>query len=363
MSAPRPTRTRRSWAYIALFAVSLVLHAIAARYLVPRVMGWHNSSYEAPVSVHVIDGDPLDALTADALTTLRALEAEIAPTPDEPIEEDEPEPEIPDGQVVETVQPDEERVPLRADYLAEHSTVVPLETRTEAYKVNPDVLSNQYSRESKMAFEDLVDVGATEKSSGATVGSLTPATPGPGAPRSILPSPWALTNKEGLAAPTQASSRTQYLAGAPQNDRLDEKLGSSVALNTIEFVGSAYINRIKRQVNLYWSQNVDNLPPSLPLTKPRYNTVVAVVLTSDGALEALTVTTESGIGSVDNAVVQAFRVAGPFPNPPEQLIRKDGRVYLSDLDFTLNIGHAQMPYQGIDPRAGVQFPGILKSPR
>jgi TonB family protein len=87
------------------------------------------------------------------------------------------------------------------------------------------------------------------------------------------------------------------------------------------------------------------------------------VLNGDGALETISITREAGISPLDEAVVQAFRIAGPFPNPPEQLIRKDGRIYLSDFEFTVRLGQAQMQYQGIDPRAGVQFPGIMKSPR
>ena len=71
----------------------------------------------------------------------------------------------------------------------------------------------------------------------------------------------------------------------------------------------------------------------------------------------------SGSDPLDDAVVRAFRLAGPFPNPPEGLVQKDGRVYLPEMDFTVQIGTAKAQYQGIDPRAGVQYPGILKSPR
>lgn len=343
-------------------ALSLALHAAVAPVVADLFRKWEVKPWDPPVAVRVIDGNALDALTPDQLARLMELEARH--DAEEPLEEpEEPEPELPDGQIVETPPPDVEKIPLTAEYLAEHDNAVPQETRTEAYKVNPEVVSNIYSREEKMAFEDVIDVGATEISSGATVGSLGDPAPGKGAPRSIIPSPWALTNKEGLASPTRSSSKDQSLAGAPQNDRLDEKLGASVALNTREFIGSQYINRIKRQVNFYWNQNVQNLPASVRLSKPLYTTVVAVVLTGEGALEGITVTTDCGQPPLDNAVVEAFRIAGPFPNPPEQLIRKDGRVYLTDFAFSVEVGHAQMHYEGIDPRAGVQFPGILKSPR
>ncbi|MDP2308194.1 MAG: TonB C-terminal domain-containing protein [Pseudomonadota bacterium] len=363
MPARTPTTMPR-WQILILVALSLLLHVALAPLALPLMGNFDLSAYEEPISVQMIDGDPLDAMTPDQVARLEALEQQVLDeAEEEPEEEEEPEPVMPDGQVVETVTPNEEKVPLVSDYLAEHDNAVKEETRTDAYRVNPEVLSNQYSRDSKLEFEDVVDVGAKDKSTGATVGSLNDPAPGKGAPRSIIPSPWALTNKEGLAAPTTSSSSTQSLSGAPQNDLLNEKLDRSVALNTREFLGAAYINRIRRQVNFYWKQNLDNMSPSLGLSKPNYTTEVAIVLNGDGALESISITHESGSGPLDNGVVEAFRVAGPFPNPPEQLVKRDGRVYLSDLNFTVTLGQAQMQYQGIDPRAEVQFPGILKSPR
>jgi protein TonB len=136
-----------------------------------------------------------------------------------------------------------------------------------------------------------------------------------------------------------------------------------VALNTKENLYAGYLNRIRRLVNYYWQQNLDNLSSSARLGRPRYSTTVEVVLNADGALELIEVTEESGVGELDDCVVRAFRAAGPFDNPPEGLIEKDGRVYLPTMEFTVELTTARVQYQGIDPRAGVQFPGILKSPR
>jgi TonB family protein len=94
-----------------------------------------------------------------------------------------------------------------------------------------------------------------------------------------------------------------------------------------------------------------------------YTTDVKSILNAHGALEYIEITRESGSPELDDAVVRAFRVAGPFPNPPAGLIEKDGRVYLPDMGFTVQLGVARARYEGIDPRAGIQFPGILKSPR
>lgn len=349
----------------ALLLLSLVLHMALFQWAAPYLDRWHDDLFEPPVTIRMLDADADDAAEDPArLPTATPPDPEqVAKEEPKPEEEVEPEPPKVDGQIVEVPTPDIQKIPTDAKFLAESNNAVLQETRTDRFKVNPEVLSNQFSEESKYQTEDTVDVGATNASTGASVGQTSDDSPGHGAPHSLIPSQFSVTNKEGLAAPVPASSRTQELAGAPQNDLLDVARGNQVALNTREFFGAEYMNRIRRQVNLYWSQNIDNLPSSVHLSKSRYDTVVAVVLTGDGVLESIEVTTASGVEPVDNAVVEAFKVAGPFPNPPEQLIARDGRVYLPDFRFDLDVGRASLPYQGIDPRAGVQFPGIMRAPR
>ncbi len=349
--------------------LSMGVHVALAPLADKMIGAWERGLYSLPASVQFVDGTLLDAPSMDDLRKIAAtndiVQSENSVAEEEPEEEEEPEPpKMPDGQIVETPEPDEERVPLDADYLAEHNNAVTEETRTDRYRINPEVLSNMYAEESKVQMEDAPDVGATEKSSGAVVGNqMDPGVGDNGAPKSLIPSQWQLTNKAGLAAPTAASSGQQGLMGAPQNDLLKERVGDKVSLNTIELLGAQYLNRIRRQVNFYWSQNLDNLPSSVRLSAPLYRTVVNVTLDGDGALDNIIVTHDSGNGPVDQCVVDAFRIAGPFPNPPVELIAKDGRVYLPDFDFNVEVGHAQMQYRGVDPRQGVQFPGIMKSPR
>ncbi len=357
----------RSSLLVALFLVLSVGVHVALAPIADRWMRqWETGLYVSPSSVRFVDADAVDAPSMDSLRKMASLDDVVRPenTVAE-VEPPEPEPpKTPDGQLVETPAPDEEKIPLKADYLAEHNNAVPEETRTDKYKINPEVLSNEYSDASKYELEEAKDVGATEKSSGAVAGNqLDPGVGDAGAPRSLLPSQWQLTNKAGLQAPTIASSGTQTMAGAPQNDLLLERVGPQLSLNTIEMLGAQYLNRIRRQVNFYWDQNLQNLPASVRLSAPVYRTEVKVTLDGNGALDNILVTRESGNGPVDECVVQAFKIAGPFPNPPVELISKDGRVYLPDFDFQVEVGHAMMQYQGVDPRAGVQFPGIMKAPR
>ncbi|MFK7929546.1 MAG: TonB C-terminal domain-containing protein [Myxococcota bacterium] len=289
----------------------------------------------------------------------------VQPPPSPEPEEDEPEeldPELLEGQIVEIAPPEDPTPPEEADYLAEVDSSVVEETRTDRFEINPEVLAPRWSEEQRFEQEDLVDLNIEKESTGATVGveSFDPAKNGT---LSSLPANWTLTNKDGLQDPVPAAHSEAFLSGAPQNDLLDEALGSEVALNARELVYAAYINRIRRLVNYYWRQNINNMPSSVRLTKARYRTVVKAVLDRDGALELIEITSSSGEDVVDDCLVRAFRLAGPFPNPPATLVKSDGRVYLPDFDFTYRLGQAQNQYQGVDPRAGVQFPGILKAPR
>ncbi len=355
----KPNRTAE---VIALVVIALLLHVAGGVLFAKNWRGFSLSAYEAPVSVALLDGD---VLPGDVLPP--GYEPETVAALD-PLEEPEPEPEPedpidPDGQIVETAPPLDPKVPLQSDYLAETNNAVPEETRSRKYKINPEILAPTYAEDSKMEIADVADIGASDVSTGATAGGIQEDTVGKGAPRSLIPSQFSITNKEGLDAPTSASSTLQDVRGAPQNDLLDEKIGAAIALNTREFFGAEYINRIRRQVNFYWKQNLDNLSTSVRLGKPRYLTSVSVVLNADGVLESIAVTDDSGQPAVDDCVVHAFRIAGPYPNPPAQLIKRDNRVYLPDFEFTVEVGQAQMQYHGVDPRANVQFPGILNAPR
>ena len=119
------------------------------------------------------------------------------------------------------------------------------------------------------------------------------------------------------------------------------------------------MNQIRRLVNFYWNQQLKNVRE--PLSKPRYRTVVSVVLDSKGQLYSIDVEQSAGIQALDTCVVTAFHIAGPYPPPPEQLIEKDGRVYLPNFGFEVEVGSGRARYDGIDPRSGVRFPGILKA--
>ena len=75
------------------------------------------------------------------------------------------------GQIVELPDPEEAKKPKDADYLAEKNHSVEKETKTEDYRINPEVIADKVTPNEKLKFEDVLDVQAQEHSSGAQVGN------------------------------------------------------------------------------------------------------------------------------------------------------------------------------------------------
>jgi outer membrane biosynthesis protein TonB len=308
---------------------------------------------------HQADEVDMRQLMEVSILDQRSLVAIEEPKP--PEEPEEPEVDLA-GQLVDVPEPEIKEKPEEAEYLAEHDRVVPEEMRSPDFRINPEVLADQYSEEDQIKESEYEDLDQTEPSTGAQIGNNRFDLEEDGA-MAALPSPFTQTNLDGVEQPVPGGSTNESLAGSPNNDLVVEEVGAALQLNTKELIGASYINRIRRLVNYYWKQNLDNLPSSVLFIKPRYTTVIDVVLDGNGAVEKLAIILESGSSPLDNAVVLAFEIAGPFPNPPEQLIEEDGRVILPEMHWTVDIGHARAPYIGVDPRQGVQFPGILKAPR
>ena len=360
MLKPRETEGRFGRAALVLL-LSVLLHGMLALVLVTLgVLGLlrpPSSRLSPPLPVTFLDDatglqDPRSSLSRAEQEKLEEEKKK---------EEEEKEVERLRGQIVDIAPPAVERRPDKADYLAEHDSTVERETRLDRFRLDAQIRAPTYGEEDAAEQQMIPDLGATTPSDGARQGGA-PFDPGRDGPMASVPAPYQITNKEGLGqSPAMASSLAKNMSGSPSNDLLGVARGDSVNLNAKEVMYAGYINRIKRMVSFYWSQNLDNLPHSVRLSRPSYETVVSVTLDHYGFLEAIEVTHKSSIDPLDQAVVQAFQAAGPFPNPPEQLIAKDGRVYLDDLGFTVQVGQAMAPTTGVDPRAGVQFPGILKA--
>lgn len=104
-------------------------------------------------------------------------------------------------------------------------------------------------------------------------------------------------------------------------------------LNTKEYKYYGYYQRIKTQLNQFWQPQVKQKVSRL-MTQGRTIasdsnnkvTKLIIVLNDAGTLVKVQVIGESGVRDLDEAAVEAFRQAAPFPNPPKGMVETDGTI-------------------------------------
>lgn len=124
-------------------------------------------------------------------------------------------------------------------------------------------------------------------------------------------------------------------SGLAQNNDFveDVPLGDMTNLNTTEFKYYGFYHRIRQKLEQYWGSSIQakarnlykagrRLPASENLI-----TAVQVVLDDRGRIVEIKIEGTSGIRELDQAAIESFNKAGPFPNPPKGLL-VDGRAVI-----------------------------------
>lgn len=112
-------------------------------------------------------------------------------------------------------------------------------------------------------------------------------------------------------------------------------------LNTREYKYYGYNMRIRTQLD-QWYQTKLNVQLKKMLSQGRSiaseenkRTQLLIVLNDKGSLIGVQVLGASGIRELDDAAVEAFRKAAPFPNPPKGMVDNDGTIKVR-WDFVLS---------------------------
>jgi TonB family protein len=112
-------------------------------------------------------------------------------------------------------------------------------------------------------------------------------------------------------------------------------------LNTREFVYYSYYNRIKDKLRQYWEPKIKEKMErvlrqgrSLASLEQERITKCVILLDANGKLVRVQVIGASGLVDLDQAAVEAFQSAAPFPNPPKGIVEKDGYIRIR-WDFVL----------------------------
>jgi protein TonB len=114
---------------------------------------------------------------------------------------------------------------------------------------------------------------------------------------------------------------------ASNNDFVEEvPLGDMTNLNTTEFKYYGFYHRIRQKLEQYWGSTIQSKAKNLYKSGRRLpaseNLITAITVTLDGGGNILDIKIDgtSGIRELDQAAIESFNKAGPFPNPPKGLL-------------------------------------------
>jgi TonB family protein len=128
-----------------------------------------------------------------------------------------------------------------------------------------------------------------------------------------------------VASLTPSDAAVARSTGTPVNDylpNLDE--GDETLVNSRQWKYASFFNRVKRAVAEHWHPDVDyrtrDPDGSVYGIADKY-TVLQVTLNPDGSLrEPVAIVKTCGVDFLDDDAIDAFRMAAPFPNPPQDLV-------------------------------------------
>ena len=133
----------------------------------------------------------------------------------------------------------------------------------------------------------------------------------------------------------------QLTSSDPINDYIDDLMkADQTLLNTKAFQFYTYYDRIRTQVQASWEPLLieevrGRFLIGNPIVPFRQRTRLLVILNQSGSLIDIKVLEKSHYEILDRIAIKGFLSSAPFPNPPKQLIRKDGTLWMR-WDFILD---------------------------
>lgn len=125
------------------------------------------------------------------------------------------------------------------------------------------------------------------------------------------------------------------------------RTGMQTLLSTREFVYYAYYNRIKDKLRQYWEPKIKEKMERIVrqgrtiASNTERITKIVIILDERGTLQRVQIIGPSGVRDLDEAAVEAFRAAAPFPNPPKGIVEADGTIKIR-WDFILEANAADL---------------------
>lgn len=125
------------------------------------------------------------------------------------------------------------------------------------------------------------------------------------------------------------------------NDHLEDiPLGDLTQLNTTEYKYYGFYHRIRQKLEQFWGKSIHEKAQTI-LKEGRsiasgseLVTALRITLNGEGQVIRIEVLGASGVKELDDAAIESFNQAGPFPNPPKGLV-VNGKVVL-EWGFVVN---------------------------
>ncbi len=112
------------------------------------------------------------------------------------------------------------------------------------------------------------------------------------------------------------------------NDHLEDiPPGDLTYLNTVEYKYYGFYHRIRQKLEQFWGRSIQEKAEDLVnqgrVIGKNENLITAleVTLNEVGEIVDINIKGASGIKELDDAAIESFNEAGPFPNPPKDLVQ------------------------------------------
>ncbi|MDZ4678099.1 MAG: TonB family protein [Oligoflexia bacterium] len=219
----------------------------------------------------------------------------------------------------------------KAKYLSRHNQRVAEETRAEhTGKFQNDAKEGEAKKENKPqqeVAENKKQKSATEEKSENLDGDIE-------LPKLSALKPRFQWDKipSGVSNPGPRSQTDDHLK--------DMLTGPQTLLSSREFVYYTYYSRIKERLRMFWEPKIKEKVARLFMSgrhlASEEDRITRLVITLDnkGKLVRVQVLGASGLKDLDDAAIEAFQAAAPFPNPPSGIVEADGTIKIR-WDFIL----------------------------
>lgn len=120
----------------------------------------------------------------------------------------------------------------------------------------------------------------------------------------------------------------------------DIPLGDFTKLNTQEYEFYGFYHRIRQKLEQFWGRNLQEQADRIYksgrsiASDKNHITSLVIKLNSKGEIIKVHIRSTSGVSELDNAAVNSFNQAGPFPNPPRKMLK--GGIATIEWSFVVN---------------------------